>query len=186
VLTSAASIAAWVAGAHIGVTFFLGMALLALGLGIAAASVWGRAGGLPVLGALLAAALVVTGVVRDEVPVHGWGDVTVRPTTVAEAQKPVERAAGTVTVDLRRVPLTGGPVHVRVRQAVGDLVVLVPADVALDVQADVHWAGQIRLPGSVALNGTDVSQHVVDTTGAARGTLVMDLDLTLGDLEVRR
>ncbi|RKS69335.1 phage shock protein PspC (stress-responsive transcriptional regulator) [Motilibacter peucedani] len=186
VVTCAASIAAWVFGAQIGVTFVLGAALVALGVGVAAASLWGRAGGLPLLGALLAVALIVAGVVRDEVPTHGWGDVTLRPTTVAQAQQPVERAAGDVTLDLRDVPFTGGPVHVRVRQAVGELLVLVPPDVSLDVQADVHWVGEVRLPDSDTENGASVSKHVVEPAVGSRGTLVMDLDLTVGDLEVRR
>ena len=186
VLAGVASIAAVVFGADIGAPFVLGSALIGVGLGIAAAAYWGRAGGLPLVGTLLTVVLLITGVVQDEFPSGGWGDETYRPTTIADAQQHIDRSAGGVVLDLRQVPLNGQRVAVKARLGIGSMRVLVPADVALDVQADVHWVGEIRLPGRDVHDGGDVSQHLVDPTGAAKGTLVLDLDLTIGDLEVQR
>jgi hypothetical protein len=67
----------------------------------------------------------------------------------------------------------------------GDLEVLVPADVALDVHARLR-AGELRLPGQPVDSGGHVSGHVVDSTGAARGTLVLDIDQVVGQAEVAR
>lgn len=189
-LTGAAWVVAELAGSDVGPLFALGLATAAVGVGIAAASVWGRAGALPVLGATLVVALVLTGAIRDEVPGRGWGDATYRPTSVTAAERRIDRAAGDVTVDLRSVPLDGRRVSVRARLAAGDLLVIVPAGVALEVSADIRRAGEIVLPDTGPAQADEVhfspSATYRSSSGAEKGTVVLDLDMSFGRLEVQQ
>ncbi|NHC43964.1 PspC domain-containing protein [Motilibacter aurantiacus] len=168
------------------VPLVLGSALAVLGLGLVVATRWGRAGGVVPLGIVLIVGLVLDGVADN--PVRGGvGDRTWAPTTVGLVQgKEYRLGAGNATLDLRGLALDGQRVSVEASLGIGELVVLVPADVALEIDADVNAVGDLRLPDRPDDSGTDLSEDFTDPTGAVNGTLVLDLDVNVGSLEVRR
>ncbi|RZS90315.1 phage shock protein C (PspC) family protein [Motilibacter rhizosphaerae] len=187
-LAAAATVLALAAGEPVGSGWVLGLLLVGVGGGLAVASVWGRPGLLPGLGVVLAAALVLTTAVRDDVlrdTGSSVGSVRFHPLSAADVPARYEHAVGSTTVDLRDLPLTGGTQHVAVASGVGRVLVLLPRTAKVDVTAEVRLAGQIDLPGEV-LGGTDhLREHLV-LPGTSAGTLDLDLDLSIGHLEVRR
>ena len=175
-------------GASVGFSFTVGTGLVVVGVGTAVSTVWGRAGALPLVGALLALVLLAHGAAQDAFGSRDWrqwGDATVRPTSLADVATPLEHGVGQFTVDLRSLPLSGQRVTVRVRNGVGALRILVPSNVALDATARVR-VGELTLPGQQPSNGGHVSGHVVDATGAQNGTVVLDVDEVIGNVEVQR
>ena len=96
--------------------------------------------------------------------------------------------AGEATLDLR--PLAGGgrTVDVEARLGLGDLVVLVPADVDLDLDATIGL-GQLRLTGP---GGTDRSEGGAGITrselleGDGGRRVELRINVGAGEVEVRR
>ena len=78
----------------------------------------------------------------------------------------------------------GETVTVAFRQGVGDLLILVPTQVPIDVVTDVS-AGAIRMPSGAEQNGTSVHQRYVDPPDAAP-VITIDAELGVGSVEVRR
>ena len=168
-------------------------ALGVVGIGLVVGAFIGRARGLVVLGlvlTLLASAAAFTGVqVRG-----GVGDRTWRPTTVAELRPVYRLGAGEATLDLSQVDFSSaGRERVEVRQGVGDLLILVPSDVIVLVDADVR-AGQIRRDSGEgdgfqrAQDGTQVSERFTlpPSSAPSAAVLVIDAELGVGSMEVRR
>ena len=165
----------------------IAVALAVVGLGLLVGAVAGRSRGLVVWGLLLtlaASAASVSGVSVD----GGVGDRVWRPTT-AQALRPVYRlGAGNAELDLRRLdPATLGRARVDVRQGAGDLLVILPADAVVVVDASVR-VGEIRFPGVPVLDGTDLASRAVlpDGSAASAAVLTIDAELGAGSLEVRR
>ncbi len=163
-------------------------ALAVVGVGLVVGAFAGRARGLVVWGVLLTALASVAAVVPD-VPVHGGvGDRVWRPTSLDQLRSEYRLGIGDAELDLSQLDLsTAGRQRVDVRQGVGDLTVVVPADVVVRIDADVR-AGDLRLPDLPSIDGTDLSERVVVPEGSAPGSavLVVDAELGLGSLEVRR
>jgi phage shock protein PspC (stress-responsive transcriptional regulator) len=168
-------------------------ALGVVGLGLVVGAFVGRARGLVVLGlllTLLASATAFAGVqVRG-----GVGDRTWTPSALSEVRPQYRLGAGQATLDLSRVDFSSaGRERVEVRQGVGDLLIVVPSDVIVLVDADVR-AGEIRRDlgsgtGKERLqNGTDVSERFTLPASSAPSSavLVIDAELGVGSLEVRR
>ena len=168
-------------------------ALAVVGIGLVVGAVLGRARWLVVWGIVLvvlaSAAAFADGRLRG-----GVGDRTWTPHTVADLHTPYRLGAGESTLDLTELDLGGTDrQRVEVRQGVGELVVVVPADVTVLVDADVR-AGEIRwdvgdaFGGQRTQDGTDVSERFTMPQGSApsSATLVIDAELGLGNLEVRR
>ncbi len=97
------------------------------------------------------------------------------------------------TLDLTGLDLSGaGRERVVVRQGVGQLLIVVPSEVVVLVDADVR-AGEIRRDvdgdggGQTLRDGTDVSERFTVPEGSAPSSavLVIDAELGLGSLEVR-
>jgi len=163
-------------------------ALGVVGLGLVVGAFAGRARGLVVWGVVLTALASAAAFVPD-VPVNGGvGERTWRPATVADLQSEYKLGIGDAELDLSRLDLTdAGRQRVAVRQGVGDLTIVVPADVVVRVDADVQ-GGSLRLPGQPDIDGTDLSERVVVPEGSSPGSavLVIDAELGLGSMEVRR
>jgi phage shock protein PspC (stress-responsive transcriptional regulator) len=168
-------------------------ALGVVGIGLVVGAFLGRARGLVVLGlvlTLLASAAAFTGVqVRG-----GVGDRTWRPTTVAELRPVYRLGAGEATLDLSQVDFSSADrTRVEVRQGVGDLLIVVPPDVIVLVDADVR-AGQIRRDSGEgdgfqrAQDGTEVSERFTlpPSSAPSAAVLVIDAELGVGSMEVRR
>ncbi len=159
-----------------------------VGLGLVVGAFAGRARGLVVWGVVLTAVASAAAFVPD-VPVHGGvGDRTWRPTSVEQLRSEYRLGIGDAELDLSQLDLsTAGRQRVAVRQGVGDLTIIVPDGVVVRIDADVQ-AGEIRLPDMPSNDGTDLSERVVVPEGSspASAVLVVDAELGLGSLEVRR
>jgi phage shock protein PspC (stress-responsive transcriptional regulator) len=161
--------------------------LAVVGFGLVVSAFVGRARGLIVLGALLALASSVASV--SHVGFRGGvGDRTWTPATVASAEShsPYRLGIGDAQLDLTRLDLANGQtVHVDVRLGVGDLTVLVPPGVTVDADADVR-AGVLDLLANPSQDGTDLHEHVLDGPDPAAPVIVLDAEMGVGNLEVRR
>lgn len=165
--------------------------LLIVGLGLLAAAVTGaRAGGLIGLGVII---LLVTAAAAHPPTTTvngGTGDRTWTPATVAAAQAGFELGAGDARLDLTQVPLNGATVHVTANIGAGQLVVTVPADATVTVDAHAGL-GRVAVPDGIA--GPDEAdgfgpQRTVTLApaGPSAGTLDLDLQVGIGNVEVHR
>jgi phage shock protein PspC (stress-responsive transcriptional regulator) len=158
-------------------------ALGVVGLGLVVGAYVGRARGLVVLTLLVSAAAVA------DIPVRGGaGDRTWRPAAISDLRTTYRLGIGESELDLTRLDLAGaGRTRVEVRQGIGHLLVIVPDDVVVRVDADAN-AGELRLPDRETVNGTDLSERAVLPEGSApsAAVLVVDAQLGVGSLEVRR
>jgi phage shock protein PspC (stress-responsive transcriptional regulator) len=157
--------------------------LVVVGSGLVIGAFVGRSRGLIAPAVMLLAVLALTNAV--DVPLRGGvGERSWAPASAAEVADEYRLAVGTATLDLRAVrPPTGrdgDPIVVTASVAMGELEVLVPAGVSLDVRADV-MAGEALLLGSPS-NGLDVS-HRVRTEGSA-GRMELHLSVGLGQVTV--
>jgi len=115
----------------------------------------------------------------------GVGDRTERPRSTSELERSYEFGVGDYTVDLTDVELPPGTTEVEVDLGIGDLLVRVPQDAALAVDAHAG-AGQVAVLGDTA-DGRSADRRVV-VPGATPSAPVLELDAEVGfgNLAVRR
>jgi phage shock protein PspC (stress-responsive transcriptional regulator) len=172
------------------------LALGITGVMLLVGAFWGRAGGLIALGLLAAVVTAATTAAGH------WDSerVVVAPTTAAAVAEDYDFEAGRFTLDLTAVDdldaLDGRDISVSGN--VGELEVVVPDGVSVDVVADVHGPGAVELfndPSSWSDDGFDGSRGDrggIDLTerrfhdgGTGAPTIDLDLDLDLGAIVVR-
>jgi phage shock protein PspC (stress-responsive transcriptional regulator) len=146
-------------------------AVVVVGLAVAVGAFFGATG-----------ALAVT----VDLPLHGpIGDRAYSPVTVTDLQPAYELAIGTLQLDLSKLELPAGTTHVSATVGIGELTVLVPAGANAEINTDVQ-AGESTVFGQ-SEDGWGVSQRITAGDPAGTGpTLVLDAEVGLGDLEVRR
>jgi phage shock protein PspC (stress-responsive transcriptional regulator) len=163
----------------------LAAGLIIVGLGLVVSAWWGRAWSLAVLGVLFASTIAIADLI--DVPFDaGTGDRTVAVDTRAELADTHELFAGTLTLDLRRAPLTDGPSTMEASVGMGKLRVIVPRNASVEVDAKVK-AGNIdgELAPSPDEGGVDL--HETFAAGDKRAPepdLRLDLQVGIGELEV--
>lgn len=168
----------------------LAAALAVVGVGLVVGAVRGRARGLVVLGLLLAVLASAAGVSDVDVR-SGTGDRTWRPRTVSAVRTDYRLTAGNGLLDLSSLDpaalVAAGRTRIVVRQGAGVLQIVLPPTGVVVVDADVR-AGSLLVPDRASVDGTGLRRHVVSPADSAAATavLVIDVRLTLGDLEVRR
>jgi phage shock protein PspC (stress-responsive transcriptional regulator) len=115
----------------------------------------------------------------------GIGDRLERPRTPADLEHEYELGAGELELDLSQLELAAGETRVRARVGFGELDIILPAGVAVDVSADVKW-GDAEVLGREE-DGRHLHERVVDPGFAdADRRLVVDADVRGGELRVRR
>ncbi len=124
---------------------YLAAALAVTGAGLVVGAWLGRARGLIVLGIVLTPMLLLSPLA--EIDYQNFGQVTVKPTTVAELQPSYRRELGSLIIDLSDVRLQGESVELSARVDFGELVVVVPpgADVSGTATVDM---GEVQVLGS--------------------------------------
>ena len=161
----------------------LAVAVVLLGITVAVGAFFGATGALAALGTLLAAAMVLAATV--DIPLRGpIGDREQHPVALGELRKSYEHSIGALRLDLRDLVLPDGTTRVSATVGVGELTILVPSGVRVEVDARVKGGESVVL-GSRE-DGWDVTQRV--TAGAettAGPTLVLDGEVGFGSLEVR-
>ena len=173
--------------------FLLPSVLILVGLALTLGARTGRHGGLIAFGVVLTAMVLLAGVfeVLMDVPLSGGvGDRTRTPTTAADEYR---WGVGKMTLDLRRAEGLPGQ-EIAASVVVGELVVIVPDDVPLVIDARAGL-GEVNVLGASA-DGVDPSlecvgsSRVVDcsSSGAAAGerALHLTLEVGLGKVEVQR
>ena len=123
-----------------------------------------------------------------DVPIGGGvGDREAHPTTAGAIQSEYELGIGQLTLDLSDLTSTdflAAEIHrVRAKVGVGELIVIVPVD--LDVRVEAHAGlGDVRVFG-IEASGFDVDR-TVSTTGPPSQVLDLVVSVGLGQVEVRR
>ena len=161
-------------------TTWVGIALIGIGLAIALAP--GRHAFLVVLGILVALAGIPALLVDDELLEGGIGDSTERPVTASDLE-PFRHAIGKLTVDLTEPDLELDGATVEASLGIGDLLVLVPPDT--DIALDAHiGVGNIQAFGEEE-NGVDVDLERISGTSGSQ-ELELELEAGIGNIRVER
>jgi hypothetical protein len=135
-------------------------------------------------GTIVALILVAAAVFAAIFHVHlgrGVGDRTYAVASTDELRRDYRLGIGDLKVDLSRVPFKVGETRVGTRVDVGDLLVVVPQDIALQVRGDAQ-VGQVEILGRSA-DGRNVDRSVDQ---AGKRVLVLDAHVGVGRVRVMR
>jgi predicted membrane protein len=133
-------------------------------------------------------AIALTAVAAIDVPLRGgfgerrWAPASERQ---LERQSPFRLAAGDAVLDLRDTRLGAGDHDVEVSVAFGQLTVLLPEDVAVDLDIEVQ-AGQISTEVGSDDEGWDLHVEATDDPPGSEASVALEIDVAFGDVAVRR
>ncbi len=113
---------------------------------------------------------------------NGVGDRDIAITSVENLPSNYELGIGTLNLDLRQLKLPVGETHISGRVDVGDLHVLVPADVTLRIHGSAEL-GEVDLPDGIGGDGRNVESNLVET---GLRVLVIDGHVGVGSVRVER
>ena len=153
-----------------------------IGIGIAIAFVPGRHPVLVVLGILVALAGIPALVVDEKLFKGGVGDAVERPESSSQL-KPFRQAIGKLTVDLTAPDLDLDGVRLEASLGIGDLVVVVPDDT--DVDLDAHVGAGNAEAFDRAESGFDVDLVVLSGTSGSQ-ELELQVEVGIGNARVER
>ncbi|WP_407560640.1 PspC domain-containing protein [Streptomyces sp. 184] len=186
----------------LGTTLALGLggALAVFGAGFTLSAWIGRTGGGTAFWALLTTVLLVVALWLPDTITADWGERNWRPAAVTDVRDRYELGSGEARLDLTRLELEKGRrIETAAQVGLGRLEVRVPDDVRVEVRTKVD-IGDMQLPPTTRTEkpgggDIDVSPRQERTTvleptaggsGGPRGTMVLDLTVSIGQLEVRR
>lgn len=155
------------------------------GLMLILGSITGRPGGLILIGAVSTFTLSVTTVLGGFNP--DARTITATPTTAAAVATTYDIGAGRVELDLTEVAdpeaLAGRDIDITL--GAGEIVVIVPRSLNLDIDAHVRFAGGIRIPGyDAGAFGRQVERSVSGQPASTAAPLELDLELRVGQITV--
>lgn len=165
------------------------IALLAFGAALVCSAFVGRARGLIALGVLIAVPVMIGTAVDGR-----WGDWrsewTSTPSSVNAVQNRYQRGFGESRLDLSNIALgVGDSRTIDFEQLAGDVTIVMPRNITVDVAAEVA-AGNIVVESTsgatVERSGTDSMVNRTVVTGDGSGHLTLDLHLWAGRLRVLR
>ncbi len=161
-----------------------------LGLGLLVGTLFGRARWLIALALPLLLVTVLVALVPSNVHLgKGIGERTWQPTTTEQANGPFELTVGDAVLDLTalQLPADGSTIPVAASVGIGELGVVVPAGVHVNVNA-TNGLGQITVEGLPRVTGEDRSV-VAELPGVvpdSAPTIDLVVSVSLGNLEVSR
>ncbi len=167
-------------GVNVAIAQYLGVGLLVVGIGLVIGTWWGRARLLILPGLLIlpvaAAAAFVT------VPLDGGiADQAFQPTAVGELRPDYRLAGGDLRLDLTRLPAGGGPIALRASVGVGRLIVVIPDDARLVLDARVN-GGRLSILGNRQI-GTGLADRVERLAGSGP-RLTLTIEAGIGEVLV--
>jgi phage shock protein PspC (stress-responsive transcriptional regulator) len=165
----------------------LALMLTVIGAGLLVASVWGRAGWLILLGVLLVPVVAATSLLNDMSVTGETGDRVERPLTLAGVNPEYRLTAGQLTIDLSQVHFGSKPTAIKARVSAGELLVTVPAEQPVTVNARAG-IGDIQVLGHQT-SGVQIRSdiHSGGRPGKAElGQLTIDLRIGVGSIRVVR
>ena len=158
---------------------YFGAALAALGLALVVGAWWGRARALILLGLLLLPTALAASFLT--VPLDGgFGEQMFRPQTVGELRPSYRLTSGETYLDLSGLS-SSQPITIEASVGVGRLVVLVPRDARLKMDARVNF-GRLSLFGGRQV-GTSLADRVERETGTGP-ELILNLETGIGEVLV--
>lgn len=170
----------------------LAAALAVFGIGIGLSALLGRTGAGSIMLAVITAALLATASALPKSITTDWVRTSWHPPTAARVQPHYELGTGDATLDLSHIKVTEGrTVKSTVEVGAGRLRVLIPKDTTIRLHVTVGL-GDIQLPGDQRQDvdvapGKEKKVTVRPSNGRARaGTLDLELDLAIGQVEVSR
>jgi phage shock protein PspC (stress-responsive transcriptional regulator) len=177
-------------GVSLSVATASAVGLLIVGGGLIASLWLGRARGLVPLGVVLGGVLLIASAVEARAITVGtaiddthMGQHVFTPSSLAELDDAYKVDMGELTLDLSGLNLEGSTERVHVGVGIGKALVIVPADVAVEVHNEVG-IGQTR-----AFELVDEgfgAQLSTSDPGTGQGRLIIDLDVGIGEGTVRR
>ena len=149
----------------------------------------GRPGGLIALGLVASLALGITALAEEASRSADQDKVRIAPTTLQAVQPEYRIGTGSIEVDLTRLPeasaLDGRSVSVSA--SAGEIVVLVPRELDVHVEATIRYAGEIVVDGqSYGGLGQSLSTTISGTPEAGTPTLDLDLRASVGSITVQQ
>jgi phage shock protein PspC (stress-responsive transcriptional regulator) len=159
------------------------LGLVVCGVTLVASAFFGRALALIPVGAVFAI-LLAAGVWAPGWWDDGIGDRTYDPVSVSELRPAYELGIGELELDLRDLELAGATRQLRASVGVGALIVLLPDDVDVEARGEVD-AGVVTILGQRHEGWRD-DELIVREDAPGAGKLVLDADVDLGSIEVRR
>lgn len=161
------------------------LALGVIGAMLVVGAFVGRPGGLTLLGVIAALALALGSVTGG---FHEGRNATYTPVSSSSVKPTYDMKTGELVLDLTRVPdldsLDGR--SIQVNGNAGRVEVILPPDLTVDVEADISYAGGITIGDNN--NGGGLNPSVSETLGGRAGdpTLALEIDLRVGEIEVRQ
>ncbi|MDP9251118.1 MAG: PspC domain-containing protein [Chloroflexota bacterium] len=159
---------------------FFGLALAIIGLGLVVGAWWGRARILILLAVLLVPVAVAASFVTAPL-VGGVGDHRYAPVNTAELRSEYRSMGGRIILDLRDLSVTSGPIRIAASVAVGELVVILPPQASVRVDARVGAGSAIIFNSrddGTSLQDRYVRQHL------SGPTFILDLESGIGVVQV--
>jgi len=173
-----------VSGGSVVTAAYPALALTVVGAMLVLGAWVGRAGGLIFLGVVAAIAVVVTSVVTPQF--DGDRRIDVTPASASQVEDSYYVPAGAIYLDLSDVQnieaLDGRTIDLEANA--GEIVVTVPHDVTVNVEAEVEFAGEANVLGDVE-DGTGVHVERFQSAGPEAPALELDIHLLVGSIEVR-
>lgn len=163
------------------------VALMTLGMAMLGTAKAGRTKPLIALGIVLTIGLAMSSGVGGPVRGPFVGDQLAAPSSFSQVRDSYEHNVGDMTLDLRRVDFEPVLKSVDVTLVVGNLEVVLPQGVAVDVAAEIGGIGDISLFGQES-GGFNAEDQFTDE-GWETAESRLDLDLTvkgIGDITVVR
>ena len=118
---------------------------------------------------------------------EGDRDVRLTPQRADDVAQVYDVPAGRIELDLTGIEdleeLDGRSISLEANA--GEIVVIVPDDLAVELDADIEYGGAIETPGGI-LDGWSRSLQSRLDEGDAVSEIALDLDLKFGHIEVRQ
>lgn len=175
------------AGARVPVSVYFAVPLAVVAAGLIVGAWYGRARSLVGVGVVLSILLATT--LAGEA--DGWTrtrqSVTWQPIGIEQLQSTYRLDTGNALLDLSRLDFTGQHRSVDVHLSVGNLTVVLPSTVDVQVRSTVSIGDAVVLGqrwGGIGQSGHAVTDNGSD--GAGGGTLTVTASVNVGNLEVRR
>lgn len=161
-------------------------ALLLTGLGLVVGTWFGRAHGLIGLGVVLVPVVIATSFVHGTgIDLRDGAGERIHHVTASTGIEPVySLGAGVLEIDLSGAELPPGDTRTGVRLGAGEVLLLVPEDTSIEIDARVQL-GAISLPQSDRAGPGLTERLVLGSRDGAGGTLHVDVELGVGELVVR-
>lgn len=157
---------------------YVGSVLAGLGVGLVVGAWIGRARGLVFLGVLLIPALIVSPLSEFDL---GDSRVRLEPTSVSEIEPEYSFDVGEAVIDLREVDFEDQSVQFRANMGLGELLILVPPNVAVETVVEAG-IGEAQAFGESS--GGIGSVRVGTSRPGEVGNLNIDANVGIGRVEV--